>query len=434
MLTTKKGKLTTIKTKPAFSNIAVRARRAKRPVRNVAKRLHKPARKGVSADKPLLSQSKVLAARAVMAQYYPVQYRGAIMPSADNVAMPLNSITVTDKVQFTTIASSAGGFENLLVIKPTIQSQYIRGATYSGSTIATIAFSDNSALGAIIVNAETYRVVAMDVRIQPVIKSADVAGEWGAYNFPFGAGPVGLNANNVDTYGGVSRGVFTDADPSARFVWLPGDNSDAVFRVPSVTVATNNTAVWFSTRTPVATTFDAWITTTINFKPNVTGMSIVPGAPTNVDAGAFARGMQVFNDVIQENSETVTNPLKADAGHPGILRRVAKAIADTVKESEMLITALTGSPMIGRGISAVAGAIGGLLRAKQELAIMVSLAKSNLASRIREHDDCKVIHEDVLQALDVLARVDFTRSRGDVEFTYESPPPNSRPPTFRKVG
>lgn len=432
MITTKKGKVSTIKTKPAFSNIATRARRLARRPKPIAKRTSKRPR--VKGDAPLLSESKVAAATAAMAQYYPVKYRNAVMPSADGIAMPINSITVTDKFQFTTISTTLGGFENLVTIKSTLLSQYIRGATYAGAVVATVNFSDNSALAALVANAETVRVVAMDVRIQPVQKSADITGEWGAYNFPFGGGPVGLSANNVDVYAGVARGILTDGEPSARFVWLPGDNSDSVFRVPNIAAGANNTAVWFSVRTPVATVFDCWVTTTINFKPNVSGMSIVPGRPVNVDAGAYARGMQVFNDFIQENSESLTNPVKADANHPGLLRRVARAIADTVKESEMLITALSGSSVLGRGISAVAGAIGGMLRVKHELSVIVSLAKLNVADRIRESDDTKIVHEDVLHALDVLARVEFTRSRGDIQFQYEPNVPNYRAPVIRKTG
>lgn len=431
MITIKKGKVKTIKTKPAFSNLAVRGP-VPRTRRNVNKRLRKPARGRV--DQPLLSSSKVEATRAAMAQYYPAEYRGAFMPSPDLVAMPMNSITVTDKWQFSTILSSSGSYENILVVKPVLLSMYIYGTAYTGANISAITGVNNSALASITANAESYRIVAIDVRIQPVLKSADIGGEWGAYNFPFGAGPVGLNAGNVDTYAGVSRGIFTDADPSARFVWLPGDSSDSVLRNPSQQVAANNTAVWFSARTTVATTFDMFITTTINMKPNVVAMSAFPGHPRNVDGAAFARGLQAFSDVIQENSQTVTNPVKADAQHPGMLRRVARAVADTIKESEMLIAAVTGSPSLAKGISGVAGALGGLLRAKQELAVIVSLAKLSVADRLREHDDSKVVHEDVLHALDVLARVEMNRTRGDVVFDYETPPPNVRAPTIRKVG
>lgn len=439
MLTIKGGKVKTLKTRAAFTNVASRRRPVLRAVRSkprTQKRTHHaPVRRGADrVDKPLLSQSTVDAAKAAMAAYYPAKYRDAIPPSPDLINMPVVPITVTDKWQFTTILSASGWYENLFVVDPYTVGTYKYGLTYAGNNVATIASINCSAASAISSMAESYRVTAIDIRIQPNVKSADIQGEWGAYNFPYGTGPVGLSAAAVDTYAGVGRGMFTDADPSARFVWLAGDSTDATMKLPASTVGPYNTCTWFSVRTSSPITCDAVITLQLMVKPSVVGQAVIPGEPRNTDLAAYQRGMAVFNDVIQENNSAVTNPARADENHAGILKRVARAVAKTIQESEMIISALTGSPMLARGLSATAGAIGSLFRAKSELAAIISMAQMGVADRIREEPESKVIHEDVLQALDTLSRVSITRERGHVQFAYEPATPNLKPPTSRRVG
>lgn len=363
----------------------------------------------------MASNSRMEAAKSVMGQFFPAVYRNSIA-AGESTNQPVTSTTITDRYTAATVSNTAGSFSLVLQISPTSRSHLFQSLTFGpgggGPQVLTEQVSDSHVDLALATNIARYRCAGMEVVIEPTVASANIQGEWAAYCYPGEPTLVGLNQTPLSAPQ-AARGFFTDAKPSARYIWFKIDDNDDNWFTPSYSAANiGDSCIRFDVVTSAATPFTVYVTTTWTMAPNQVGQYIMPGAPTIIDQSAYQRGVQVFGDAVNENIGLITDPVVAQKSHPGVLARVADAVAETVGEANLLKTALKGAWNLGKGL---VGAVTSLFSSEKEAAaIVVSVLHPSLVKRLEsllvETKDTSIPLE-VVNAFKIIAKYEVNRGK-----------------------
>lgn len=322
------------------------------------------------ADTPILAQSKVEAAKAVMGTYFPNIYRNTVRPG-EQITAPCQPMTTTDRYTFTTVADAfIGGYSMLANVIPSMNIHWCRAGTlaagngYAATTVQQQAPMYTAASTTVL----NYRVAAMEVRIEALSTSSNIQGEWACINDATDL-TLGFNFLTVSNAANAARGTLTDARPGFRFIWLSqseyDDDNQAVADAPTSQL----TSIKLAVNTSAAANFTVYITTTWVLTPNAAGQYFFPGRPYNVDPASYARGMEAFGALIQENSKIITDPEVADGKHEGYLSKIAYAIANTVGEARLLVRALAGAAALGRAAWSYGAAISDSMTVQEHLCL-----------------------------------------------------------------
>lgn len=384
------------------SNPRPRSRSASRPRTAVVRKM--PVARVPPDMRPILSPSTVAAAKAVMGTMYPAKYRNTV-GVGENINTPVTAITVTDRYTLTTLADS-GAYSQIFRANPSMRYHFEYAVTFSSGLVSSSAYSDSAAYPSLSVNTQEYSVTGMEIRIENNSTSANIQGEWNFYNYPAlsidnrGVGEFFSNPNS-------SRGFFTDASPSARYVWVRQDSDDDGTIAP--TAGWPGTALYCAVVTAAPQQIVIYVTTTWTIIPNAVGRWTMPGTPVNIDESAYRRGMQVFGDMIDENTKLITNPVVADSSHPGIVRRVAEAIASTVGEARLLVNSLMQATALGAAAYSMGSGVATTLFGDpliDVMACLVSAVPPDIAEVFHNRyleSKCPFPNE-VIDALSVLSR------------------------------
>lgn len=416
------------KTRAVFSNVkadgrsgrgrsrsrsAPRAKSKSRPRSRSAPRVRLPVRKMPVADRPLLSASTVAAAKAVMGTMYPAKYRN-VAGISENINTPVTPITITDRYVATTITDAAGSGSYSLVfqVSPTMTNHFYYSTTFASGLVSAQTVSNSSALTGLSLNVSSYCCTGMEVRVEPNVASSAIQGEWAMYNYPTQT-LVGYSAAYLQNDPSAARGFYTDADPSARYIWVRQDELDDNMVPPGAGQA--GTAIVGAVVTASATPFVFYVTTTWTCIPNIVGRFVMPGTPVNIDEAAYRRGMQVFGDMVDENTKAITSPVVADSEHPGILRRVAYAIASTVGEARLLMNALMQATALGSAAYSIGTSVSHSLFGDTRLDVAAVCATgfpNDILSVIRERtvDGKCPFPDEVVDAIAILVKYRITKT------------------------
>lgn len=347
-----------------------------RPIRNrlveakIMQQISKKPYKPPKMDQPLLAPSKVEAAKAVMGTYFPNIYRNTVRPG-EQITAPCQPMTTTDRYTFTTVADAfTGGYTMIANVIPNMNIHWCRAGTLSVGTgfAATVVQQQAPMYSAASTTVLNFRVAAMEVRIETLATSSAIQGEWAAINDASDIA-LGFNFLTVSNAANAARGTLTDARPGFRFIWLSQSEGDddqvAVSDLPTNQI----TAIKLAINTAAAANFTVYITTTWVLTPNAAGQYFFPGRPYCVDPASYARGMEAFGSLVQENSKIITDPVAADGKHEGFLSKVAYAIANTVGEARLLVRALAGAAALGRAAFGYGAAIADSMTVQEHLCL-----------------------------------------------------------------
>lgn len=385
-----------------------------RPELKEAPRAKRPS-KGKDVLTPMAVASMTEAARSVMGQFFPSVYRNTFAAGETSNA-PVFTTTITDRLQ-TTTQSNGGTFSLTFTASPFARSHYYASATWGAGVIATQTVVDSIGYASILPVGYKYRCSGMEVVVESTVASQNIQGEWAAYCYPqTGNTIVGYNQSAMSSPQ-ASRGFFTDAKPSARYVLFKLDEIDDDWQEMNIQGGSGETVVRFDIQTAAAALMTIYITTSWTIEPNPTGQVICPGQPVLIDQAAYQRGVQSMGNIVNENVEIITNPRVANKAHPGILARVAQAVATTVEEAWQLRHALSGAAALG---SAMIGTMSSVMGDMDLEAVATSICMVNpeLVERLRNRDDQKqeTVPPEVLNALKVLSRYRVIRTkRGQVQ-------------------
>lgn len=368
---------------------------------------------------PIVMESMENACRSVMGQYFPAIYRNAVA-AGETANAPVTPITVTDRIQTSTQANGAV-YSSTLQISPFMYGHVIRSATWAAGAIATEISADSNSAASVAALGYRYRCTGMEVVVESTAASSAIQGEWAAYCFPASATIVG-SSQTVFNAAQAARGFFTDAKPSLRYILFKLDEIDDDW-IPMTQVGgtLSETAIRIDIQTAASTTLTVFVTTTWTITPNPVGQAVMPGSPVLIDQAAYQRGIQAFGDMINENVAIITDPVVADRAQPGILGRVATAVATTVGEAKQLQRALSGAWELA---SAVTGVFTSAMDMDLDvLGSMVSMASPHLHERLkRREEESKesLIPLELLSALKVLSRYQPVRSKRGNTLFFES--------------
>lgn len=424
------GRVRVLPTKSVYSNIGSKASRRKAPKSAPASRAKTPRRIAVRAKretkvpvslmlsrpKPrviheeskmsLASGARLEAAKAVMGQFFPGTYRG-VVAAGETTNAPVTAITITDRYSVLPVGGLC-----MVDVSPTIVEHVRLSSTMSSTTVTGENIYSSSASTALLANSSLYRCSGMEVVIEPNVASADIQGEWAIYCFQGVNTIVGRSVNEVLTNPQASRGFFTDAKPSCRFVWFKKDEQDDDWWASGYLPGNGETSVRFALNATTSPIFIVYTTTTWTLQPNAAGQFVIPGKPTIIDQAAYQRGLKVFGDAVNENVEIVTNPRVAQQKHPGILAQVADAVSETVGEAGLLKKALGGAWNLGKSL---VGAVTSLFSMPKENAAIVTAMVlpcwvKQLEAEQKENKE-STVPDDVIAALKTLARYRVNRGR-----------------------
>lgn len=293
----------------------------------------------------MAQQTMTEAARSVMGQFFPGTYRNTFA-AGEMANAPVTALTVTDRYQNTTSANGSI-YSTQFQISPLLRNHFIYALSWGAGVIATAGNADSNAYPSISANGYRYRCSGMEVVVESTVASQNIQGEWAAYCYPGVNTIVGGNQGSM-TAPSAARGFFTDAKPSMRYVLFKMDEADDDWRLMSDVGGVNNeTCILIDIQTAAAALLTIYVTTTWTVEPNPVGQLVIPGEPVLIDQAAYQRGIQTFGDAINENIAIITDPIVAKSAHPGILARVADAVATTVREAWQLKRALAGAATLG---------------------------------------------------------------------------------------
>lgn len=369
-----------------------------------------PRRSGDDVACPIVMESMENACRSVMGQYFPAIYRNAVA-AGETANAPVTPLTVTDRIQTSTQANGAV-FSSTMQISPCMYGHVIRSATWAAGVVATEISADSSSAASVAALGYRYRCTGMEVVVESTAASSAIQGEWAVYCFPSSTTIVG-SPQNVFNAAQAARGFFTDGKPSLRYILFKLDEVDDDW-LPMSTVggSLGETGIRVDIQTAATTTLTVFVTTTWTVTPNPVGQAVMPGSPVLIDQAAYQRGIQAFGDMINENVAIITDPTVADRSQPGILGRVASAVATTVGEAKQLQRALSGAWELA---SAVTGAFTSAMDMDLDvLGSMVSMSSSSLYDRLKKRDEEakeSLVPPDLLAALKILSRYQPVRSK-----------------------
>jgi len=359
-------------------------------------------------DRPILAPSKVEAAKAVMGTYFPNIYRNTVRPG-EQITAPCQPLTTTDRYTFTTVADAfTGGFSMLANVIPNMNMHWCRAGTIAAGTgfAATTVQQQAPMYTSALTMVSNYRVAAMEVRVETLSASSSIQGEWAAINDATDI-TLGFGFLQVSNAGNAARGTLTDARPGFRFVWLSQSEGDDDNLAPTDAPTNQLTSIKMAVNTTAAANFTVYITTTWVLIPNGAGQYFFPGKPYCVDPASYARGMQAFGDLVQENSKIITDPVAADGKHDGFLAKVAYAIANTVGEARLLVRALAGAAALGRSAYGFGAAVADSLTTTEHimLGLVGAFEVDALQQVFQNMEDKKIfVPEDVKKAFHLLAK------------------------------
>lgn len=367
---------------------------------------------------PLAAASMQEAARTVMGQYFPSVYRNTVAAGETSNA-PSFSTTITDRYQYNTQAN--GSVNSLTFIaSPFARSKVYASATWAAGAVATETVQDSIGYASLLPIGFRYRCSGMEVVVEPTVASQNIQGEWAAYCYPQQGTTIIGFVQSAMSAPQASRGFFTDAKPSARYILFKIDEFDDDWVPLSTQGGSGETVVRFDIQTAAIAQMTIYVTTTWTVEPNPTGQVICPGSPALIDTAAYQRGIQSMGNIINENVEIITNPRVANKEHPGILARVANAVATTVQEAWQLRRALAGAATLG---ASVIGTVSGVLGDMdfETVATLTSLATPALVDRLKNRDEQKLesLPPDLMAALRVLSRYQPIRGKRGETVDFE---------------
>lgn len=377
-----------------------------------------PRRSGDDVACPIVMESMENACRSVMGQYFPAIYRNAVA-AGETANAPVTPLTVTDRIQTSTQANGAV-YSSTMQISPCMYGHVIRSATWAAGAVATEISADSNSAASVAALGYRYRCTGMEVVVESTAASSAIQGEWAAYCFPTTATIVG-STQQVFAAPQAARGFFTDARPSARYILFKLDEIDDDW-LPMTTVGgtLGETGIRIDIQTAASTTLTVFVTTTWTVTPNPVGQAVMPGNPVLIDQAAYQRGIQAFGDMINENVSIITDPVVADKAQPGILGRVASAVATTVGEAKQLQRALSGAWELA---SAVTGVFTSAMDMDLDvLGSMVSMSSASMYDRLKKREEESkesLIPPDLLAALKVISRYQPVRSKRGITLCFE---------------
>lgn len=350
------------------------------------------------------------AARSVMGQFFPSVYRNTFA-AGETMNAPATTTTVTDRIQ-TTTQTNGSVFSSTFAVSPYAKSHAYTSATWAAGAVATQSVWDSQAYASILPVGFKYRCSGMEVVVEPTVASQNIQGEWAAYCYPMTGNTIVGYLQTAMNAPQASRGFFTDANPSARYILFKLDEIDDDWVEMNTTGGGGETVIRFDVQTAAAALLTIYITTTWTIEPNPIGQLVIPGQPVLIDQAAYQRGIQSMGNIVNENVGIITNPRIANKAHPGILARVAQAVATTVEEAWQLRHALSGAAALG---SAVIGTMSGIMGDMdlEAVATSISMVSPELVERLKQRDDQKLesVPPEVLAALKVLSRYRVLRSK-----------------------
>lgn len=364
---------------------------------------------------PMAASAMTEAARSVMGQFFPSVYRNTFA-AGETMNAPVFTTTITDRFQATTQANGSV-YSLTFIASPFARTKYYASATWAAGAVATQTYSDSIAYASLLPVGYKYRCSGMEVVVESTVASQNIQGEWAAYCYPqVGTTIVGYTQSAMSAPQ-ASRGFFTDAKPSARYVLFKLDEIDDDWQDMTIQGGSGETVVRFDIQTAAAALMTIYITTSWTIEPNPTGQVICPGQPVLIDQAAYQRGIQSMGNIVNENVEIITNPRVANKDHPGILARVAQAVATTVEEAWQLRHALSGAAALGSAMIGTMSSVMGDMDL-EAVATSICMISPELVDRLRNRDDEKqeTVPPEVLGALKVLSRYRVIRSkRGQVQ-------------------